>query len=30
MIWDILSFPFKLVGNIVGWALSLTGHKSLF
>ena len=26
MIWDILSFPFKLVGNIVGWALSLTGH----
>ena len=23
MIWDILSFPFKLVGNIVGWALSL-------
>ena len=29
MIWDILSFPFKLVGNIVGWALSLTGPIGL-
>ena len=26
MIWDILVFPFKLVGQVTGWALDLTGH----
>lgn len=26
MLWDILSFPFKLVGNVTSWALEFTGH----
>ena len=26
MLWDLICFPFKLVGEIVGWALKLTGH----
>ena len=26
MIWDVLVFPFRLVGQVTGWALDLTGH----